>query len=214
MLKLNTIFLALYFFCVSNFIQAISYHIPNTSQYKEEIITALYENGAIKYGNFTLKSGQQSNIYIDLRGLISTPDLLIKLAGLIDEETRGLSYDLICGVPYTALPIATTVSILFNKPMIMHRKEGTAKTYGTKKVVEGNFKPHNSCLIIEDVITTGGSVLETTAILENEELIVRDILVIVDREQGGKEMFEQKGYRVHALFTLTELTETLRRINS
>lgn len=174
---------------------------------KDDLLKKLYSLGVFKKGDFTLKSGQKSSLYIDLRGVISCPDILIQLGdclwGLIEKE----QFDVLCGVPYAALPIATTISIIHNKPMIIKRKE--AKNYGTKRLIEGIFCKGDRCLIIEDVITTGGSILETIASLKEEGLNVTDIAVCIDREQSGVALLKQQGYRVHVLYSLHEIMNAL-----
>lgn len=94
------------------------------------------------------------------------------------------------------------------QPMLIRRKE--AKSYGTKKLVEGKFQSGESCLIIEDVVTTGSSILETSADLRSEGLIIEDAIVVVNREQGGVESIAKRGIKMHSLFTLSYLLETLR----
>ncbi|KAF5271526.1 hypothetical protein FQR65_LT05146 [Abscondita terminalis] len=113
---------------------------------------------------------------------------------------------LLCGVPYTALPMATAVSLEQNLPMLMCRKE--TKNYGTKKQIEGVFKFGQDCLIIEDVVTTGGSALQIAEVLKKHGLQVKDIVVLVDRQQGGKEALLAAGYQLHSVFTLNELVLT------
>jgi uridine monophosphate synthetase len=171
---------------------------------KQHLLKQLHHLGAIKYGDFTLKSGAKSSIYIDLRVLVSYPETLREISLALWEKVSALKFDHLCGVPYTALPIATCMSIDNKKPMLMRRKE--AKSHGTKQLIEGHFQPQQHCLIIEDVITTAGSVMETIKDLADADLKTTAVAVIVDREQGGKQTLEQAGYQVFSLFTLSELT--------
>ena len=175
---------------------------------KNKFFLESYKLEIIKFGKFTLKSGIESHFYVDLRPLASDPKILKKLAEhLLEILPKDNKLDLICGVPYAALPMATVMSLLSEIPLIMKRKE--AKGYGTKKLIEGIYKQGQSCLLVEDVITSGKSLLETIAEVEKEGLKVSDIVVVLDRQQGGKELLEQKGYRVHTLFTITEVVKIL-----
>lgn len=169
------------------------------------IINQLRDIGAIQYGEFTLKSGMKSPIYVDLRMAVSVPQLCQRMAEAMWQKAAHVSFDLLCGVPYTALPFASYVSMRYQKPMVIRRKE--AKDYGTKKIVEGIFKPGQRCLIFEDVITSGESILETIASLEEAGLRVTDIVAFLDRQQGGTERLRQKGYNVHCVVTLPQLLE-------
>lgn len=173
---------------------------------KESLIKSLYQIGCIQFGEFKLKSGQTSSVYMNLRKIISYPDVMRMVAKAMWEETRGSQFDLVCGVPYTALPIATCISLEHNIPMIMRRKE--KKDYGTKQSIEGEFQPNQSCLIIEDVITTGGSIIETAVDLENAGLKINDVVALIDREQGGKKNLSEK-YQTHTILTLSEILQTL-----
>lgn len=170
------------------------------------LIVSLYQIGAIQFGEFELKSGQLSSVYMNLRKIISYPTLLRTISATMWSATNNQSFDLVCGVPYTALPIATSLSLEHHIPMIMRRKE--KKDYGTKQSIEGEFHAGQKVLVIEDVITTGGSIIETTSELEQHGLIIEDVVALIDREQGGKETLE-KQYRVHTIFTLSEALETL-----
>lgn len=177
---------------------------------KVELTHALYNIGAIQFGEFTLKSGKTSSIYINLRKIISYPELLRNIADAIWEKIQACQFDVICGVPYTALPIATCISIDRNIPMVMRRKE--KKDYGTKQIVEGDFQPGQNCLIIEDIITTGGSILETASDIEACGLRVTDVIALVDREQGGKQNLAKK-YHTHTILNLSEMINILQTSN-
>jgi len=171
------------------------------------LIHQLFEIGAVKFGQFTLKSGVVSPFYIDLRLSISYPKLLQALAEAMFQKVQDLHMSLICGVPYTAMPFATAISLQHNIPLLMCRKE--RKAYGTKKQVEGVFQKKERCLVIEDVITSGQSIFETIGPLQEEGLIVNDIALIVDREQGGRQYIESKGFHVHPVCTITMIIQEL-----
>lgn len=172
-----------------------------------QLILSLYQIGSIKLGNFTLKSGQTSPVYIDLRQIISYPTILSTVADLMWNTLNAAQFDLICGIPYTALPIATCMSLKNNVGMIMRRKE--KKDYGTKQLIEGAFKPGQTCLLVEDVITTGSSVIETAKDLEEAGLKIHDVIVLIDREADGKKNLQDKHYRVHAAITLSQIFREL-----
>lgn len=178
---------------------------------KKEFFLECYKLGIIKFGRFTLKSGIESPFYVDLRPLASDPKILKRLANYLLDMLPLDNFDLICGVPYAALPMATAMSLESYLPLIIKRKE--AKEYGTKKMIEGIFQKGQNCLLVEDVITSGKSLLETIPEIENEGISVSDIVVVLDRQQGGKEMLESKGYRVHTLFTISEVCSILKEEN-
>lgn len=173
----------------------------------KDLILKLHEINAVKFGEFKLKSGIMSPIYIDLRVTVSYPEVLKMVAEAMWKKVQNLNFDLICGVPYTALPIATVISVEHNKPMIMRRKE--VKDYGTKKAIEGNFSAGQNVLVIEDLVTSGMSVFETIEPLQLEGLKVTDIVVLVDREQGGKKHLQEKDYNLHSVITISEMLEVL-----
>ena len=178
---------------------------------KKEFFLECYKLGIIKFGRFTLKSGIESPFYVDLRPLASDPKILKKLANYLLEMLPLDNFDIICGVPYAALPMATAMSLESFIPLIIKRKE--AKAYGTKKLIEGIYEKGQNCLLVEDVITSGKSLVETIEEVENEGIKVADIVVVLDRQQGGKEKLEASGYRVHSLFNITEVVEILREVN-
>lgn len=178
-------------------------------QQREDFLLKAYELGIIKFGNFTLKSGIESPFYVDLRPLSSSPQLLKTLANNLLELVENAPFDLICGVPYAALPMGTTMSLASGVPLIIKRKEN--KGYGTKRMVEGVYHDGQNCLLVEDVITSGQSLLETIDEIEREGLKVTDLVVVLDREQGGINKLKEKGYKVHTLFTINEVIDILHR---
>ncbi|XP_019868123.2 uridine 5'-monophosphate synthase isoform X2 [Aethina tumida] len=170
----------------------------------------LYKINAVKFGEYKTKVGLMTPVYCDLRVIISYPKLMATLADLLIEKLPE-KIDVICGVPYTALPIATSISLKTATPMVMRRKE--AKDYGTKKLIEGVFETGNECLIIEDVVTSGSSILETVKDLTNAGLKCTNSIVLLDREQGGRTILENNGIKMHSLLTLTELIGFLKEAN-
>ena len=176
-----------------------------------ELIEKLFDIGAVKFGEFKLKSGIMSPIYVDLRVIVSYPEILKSVSEAMWEKINNLEFDLICGVPYTALPIATAMSITHNLPMVMRRKE--IKDYGTKKAIEGAFTAGQKVLIVEDLVTSGLSVFETSEPLEHEGLKISDVVVLLNREQGAEENLKNKNLNLHAVFTITELLTVLLKNN-
>lgn len=178
----------------------------------EELIVKLLEVNAVKFGSFKLKSGLTSPVYFDLRVIISYPDLLVDVSNLIWDKIKNLKdqFAVICGVPYTALPIATCICTTNKVPMVIRRKE--AKDYGTKKIIEGSYEEGSNCLIVEDVVTSGSSVFETAVALKNAGLAVTDAVVLLDRQQGGEQMLRDEGIFLHSIFTLTDVLNCLKKI--
>ena len=175
----------------------------NSSQ--AALADGLLNAGCIKFGNFTLKSGLSSPVYIDLRRIISFPKLLAQIGEAYLPLLRNLTFDRLAGLPYAAIPIATAVSLQGDYPMIYPRKE--VKTYGTKAEIEGEFHAGETALVIDDLATTGGSKFEAIEKLTAVGLVVKDIVVLVDRQSGAKESLEQAGYSMHAVLTITQLLD-------
>ncbi|XP_057658166.1 uridine 5'-monophosphate synthase [Diorhabda carinulata] len=181
----------------------------NYEQKLKEFSKELYSINAIKFGEYKTKIGLMTPVYCDLRLIVSYPKLMITLSELLIEKIRYIKdVDLLCGVPYTALPISTAVSIKTDIPMVMRRKE--AKDYGTKKLIEGIFQPGQKCLIIEDVVTSGSSILETVKDLKGSGLICTDAVVLLNREQGGEEILKNNGINMYALLKMTQLMDILK----
>ncbi len=170
-----------------------------------EIADGLLEAGCIKFGQFTLKSGMISPIYIDLRQLVSFPKLLEQVAKAYLPILRSLSFDRMAGLPYAALPIATSISIQGGWPFIYPRKE--VKTYGTKAEIEGIYNVGECVVIVDDLTTTGGSKFESIEKLTSAGLKVVDVVVLIDRQSGASEALSQAGYKLHSVTTLTNLLD-------
>ena len=170
-----------------------------------QLANGLLQAGCIKFGEFTLKSGLKSPIYIDLRQLISYPKLLADVAQAYLPLISNLQFSRIAGLPYAAIPIATAISLAGNYPMIYPRKE--MKTYGTKAEIEGEYHAGETVLVIDDLATTGGSKFEAIEKLTGAGLVVKDVVVLVDRQSGAKESLEQAGYSMHSVLTISELLD-------
>jgi uridine monophosphate synthetase len=165
----------------------------------------LLSAGCIKFGEFTLKSGLKSPIYIDLRQVITYPQLLADIAQSYLPILSILQFSRIAGLPYAAIPIATAISLAGNYPMIYPRKE--VKTYGTKAEIEGEYHAGETVVVIDDLATTGGSKFEAIEKLTGVGLVVKDVVVLVDRQSGAKESLVQAGYTMHAVLTISQLLE-------
>ncbi len=176
---------------------------PSFEPLQAEIAEGLLQAGCVKFGEFTLKSGLQSPVYVDLRELVSHPDLLARVARAYLPLLRGLSFDRLAALPYAALPIATAISLQGGWPMLYPRKE--VKEYGTRAAIEGAFSPGERVVVIDDLATTGGSKFEAIQRLASAGLQVSDVVVLIDRQSGASEALSAAGYRMHAVFTLLEL---------
>ena len=165
----------------------------------------LLSAGCVKFGEFTLKSGAKSPIYIDLRRLVAFPELLEEAAAAYAEIIQMLEFDQLAALPYAAMPIGTAISLHGSWGMVYPRKE--VKGYGTKVEVEGVFEAGQTVVVIDDLISSGGSKLEGIQKLNDVGLKVMDIVVLIDRQSAGVDFMGEHGYKLHSVFTLPELLD-------
>ena len=174
----------------------------------EALALTLHDIGAIQFGRFRLHSGGESRIYFDLRVLVSFPDALRQATAAYRGLLETLAFDLLAATPLAGLPLGTALCLDMDRPLIYPRK--TAKSYGTGKNIEGHWSIGQTAVVIDDLITSGDSLLETIATIKAAGLKVSDAVVLIDREQGGRAMLAEQGYHVHAVATVSELLGILQ----
>lgn len=175
----------------------------------EQAAIALRESGSVLFGDFELTSGGRSPFYINLGRIISHPIHKQPIITAYAEVIRQLSPypDLLAGIPQRATPLASSISDKLMLPQIMPRVGGR-KSHGTGAVIYGDYQPDNLVVVIDDVITDGQSKILAIAQLEIEgNLRVSDVVVLVDRCQGGRKLLTQSGYNLHSVFTMPQLLE-------
>ncbi len=182
---------------------------PEEDSGPDDIARGLHELGAVRFGAFTLKSGMTSPIYIDLRLLVSDPRLMAVVARALARLLEGLSFDRIAALPYGGLPIGQAVSLACGRPLIYPRRE--AKDYGTKKLIEGAHAAGETVVVLDDLVTTGASKIEAMQPLSEAGLTVNDVVVLIDREQGGRAELASHGMCLHSVMTISQLLDSLVR---
>ena len=167
---------------------------------EDQIKHKIIELGCFKQGNFILKSGRFSNYYMDLRPLISYPNLMSGISSLIYNYINMFNNIRVCGLPYAGMPYANTLSILHNIPLLILRKE--PKLYGTKNMIEGLYKYGDELVIVDDILTTGSSIIES---LEHFNAFkIKKVIVLVDRMEGGRAKLKELGLDVVSIFTIED----------
>jgi uridine monophosphate synthetase len=165
----------------------------------------LLNTGCVRFGQFTLKSGETTPIYIDLRQLISHPHLLAEVSAAYLPILRHLAFDRIAALPYAALPIATTLSLQSGWPVVFPRKE--ARSYGNRTEIEGKFNTGETVVVINDIAGSGMSKFEAISKLVNSGMVVQDVVVLIDRQLGAAEALAEQGFKLHSVLTLTSLLD-------
>ena len=178
---------------------------PGQPAFPSALADGLLEAGCVQFGQFTLHSGLVSPIYLDLRRLVGYPDLLRMAAAAYLPLLHTLEFDRLAALPYAALPIGTAISLLGGWPLVYPRKE--AKEYGTRQEIEGDYKPGERLVVIDDLATTGGSKFAAIEKLQAAGLQVRDVVVLIDRQSGAERALAAAGYRLQAVFTLSALLD-------
>jgi len=171
----------------------------------EKLTDALKGCEAIKFGDFTLASGKKSRYYVDIKKASTNPRVLKLIASSIFDvlRLRSLSADYVGGVALGGVPVAVAVSLETGLPLLMIRKE--TKGYGMKGQIVGEFEPGKSVLLVEDVTTTGGSVIKAIETLRGEGLAVHHVIVVVDREEGASRALADAGIELVPLVRMSEL---------
>ena len=169
---------------------------------KEYLIDLLKENGVFLEGDFTLSSGKKSNYYINMKKAITEPEILSTISKLITQKIDLDDIDKVAGPALGAVPIATAVSLESKLPLLMIRKE--KKGYGTSKLIEGELNEGDNVIVVEDVSTTGGSLLKAIRAINDNGGNVKRAFVVVDREEGAIETFEIEGITLEPLISVKD----------
>lgn len=177
---------------------------------KEPLILSLYELGAINFGDYVLQSGEATPVDLDLHLLVSRPGTLRRVANLIEATANQLAFDRISAIPLAGLPIGVALSNIMDCPLIYPRMQKSSH-HDRGRYIEGTYRPGETVLMIDDVLTCGDGTIKAIGLLEMVRLEVTDVFVVVDRQLGGAERLTSLGYCVHSLLTLPEIIDTLYR---
>ncbi len=178
---------------------------------KESLVVSLHELGAVQFGTFTLRTGEQSPVYIDVQTLVSRPATLRRVARVMQSLAAPLKFDRIVAIPPSGLSIGLAYSLTADVPLIYPRPVNPNSTSG--RYFAGNYKPGETVLMIDDVLAHASAKLETLPLLETVRLKVKDIMVLLDRGLGGREALTARGYQVHAVLTMADVLDTLLNLH-
>lgn len=169
----------------------------------------LVECEALRFGDFTLTSGKKSKYYVDIKKASSRPEILRRITDGFAEF--DIECDSIAGVELGAVPLIVSYSLMKDRPFVIIRKSG--REHGTRRKFEGNINEGDRVLLLEDVVTSGGSVIQAIDIIEEAGGIVAGILTVVDREEGGTEKVKERGDFRSLVKASDLLAEADKRIN-
>ena len=182
-------------------------------EFVKEFATFLFQNNAIKFGNFKLSSGKDSPYYIDLRVIPSFPHQFRKmikaLQSSISEKVGFDNFDCIASVPTSGLVIASALAIETVKPLIYIRQK--PKDYGTENVIEGKMAEGSRILLVDDVGTTGLSLLNAIKALKASKMIVTDAFTIINRFEGARELLSSENVRLFEITDIIALSSILHK---
>lgn len=191
--------------------------MKNLTKDQEKLILDLYDNGMIKFGSFRFKlhdkdpNAPLAPFYIDLRMVRRFPDVRKRVVAVYADLIKDLKYDLLADVPTSATPMVAILSDRLGIPQITPRSD--AKTHGSGAKIDGFIKEDKGkiAVLIDDLITRADSKFEAAKVLKDFGIKVKDVVVLVDREQGGKKELAKKGYKLHYAFTLSQMMDLFRK---
>ena len=172
-----------------------------------DLAEGLMKVGALQFGTFSLPGGKDSSYYVNLRGLASYPGTYgLAVEALSELATKKApKADAICGVPVTGLVLASPVAVSLGKPMVYKRIE----KHENERLVEGEVRPGWNVVVVDDISTSGGTILSAAEAVEDEGGTVTSALVLVDRLEGAREKLSKRGIALHAVTDMVELADTL-----
>jgi uridine monophosphate synthetase len=173
----------------------------------QELILQLFDLGCLLFGDYVQASGATFSYYVDLRQIISNPQVFQQVLQAYADILKTLTFDRLAGIPYGSLPTATGLSLMLNRPLIYPRKE--VKAHGTRRLIEGKFEMGETVAIVDDIFISGKSAIEGAEKLQSAGLQVKDIVVLIDHESGVEDRLRSRGYNPYSVLKISEITETL-----
>ncbi|MBW4698822.1 MAG: bifunctional orotidine-5'-phosphate decarboxylase/orotate phosphoribosyltransferase [Aphanocapsa lilacina HA4352-LM1] len=174
-----------------------------------DLALQLFDTGCILFGEYVQASGAVFPYYIDLRRIISNPQLFQQVLLAYAEILSTLHFDRIAGIPYGSLPTATGLALHLNRPLIFPRKE--VKAHGTRRAIEGTFYTGETVVVVDDILITGNSAVEGARKLQSAGLVVRDIVVLIEHGPEASAFLQSQGYNAHAVLPFERIARTLHQ---